>query len=120
MKCFREADFPQMKRYMPSLIAKGTPMTGTMRSSANLEPRRRRILVRSWRRGMREMDLVLGGFADAHIEQLSDEELAQFEALLDVPDATLLQWVTGEMPVTAPHDTALFERIRATCGATIT
>jgi antitoxin CptB len=42
-------------------------MTGTTRSSADLDPRRRRILVRAWRRGIREMDLVIGGFADAEI-----------------------------------------------------
>jgi antitoxin CptB len=40
-------------------------MTGTTRSSADLDPRRRRILVRAWRRGIREMDLVIGGFAEA-------------------------------------------------------
>ena len=39
-------------------------MTGTPRTSADLDPRRRRLLVRAWRRGIREMDLILGGFAD--------------------------------------------------------
>ncbi|WP_309084535.1 succinate dehydrogenase assembly factor 2 [Chelativorans sp.] len=95
-------------------------MTGTTRSSADLDPRRRRVLMRAWRRGMREMDLVLGGFADAHIDALSDRELAEFEALLDVPDATLLHWVTGEKPPAEPHDTLLLKRIRAACGAAAT
>ncbi len=90
-------------------------MIGTTRSSADLEPRRRRALVRAWRRGMREMDLVLGGFADRHIATLSQEELAQFEALLEVPDSTLLPWVTGRAPVAPAHDTALFARLRAFC-----
>ncbi|WEX07089.1 succinate dehydrogenase assembly factor 2 [Chelativorans sp. AA-79] len=92
-------------------------MTGTTRSSADLDPRRRRALVRAWRRGMREMDLVLGGFADSHIGALSDEELNQFEALLEVPDTMLLQWVTGERPVAEPYDTTLFKRICAAGGA---
>ena len=47
-------------------------MTGTTRTSADLDPRRRRLLVRAWRRGIREMDLILGGFADQHIAGLSD------------------------------------------------
>ena len=54
-------------------------MTGTTRSSADLDPRRRRILVRAWRRGIREMDLVIGGFADAEIADLSTAELDQLE-----------------------------------------
>lgn len=92
-------------------------MTGTTRTSADLDPRRRRALVRAWRRGMREMDLVLGGFADSHIATLSEAELAQFEALMEVPDGTLLAWVTGREPVQPPHDTALFARLRASCNA---
>ncbi|WP_163272665.1 succinate dehydrogenase assembly factor 2 [Chelativorans alearense] len=91
-------------------------MTGTTRSSADLEPRRRRALVRAWRRGMREMDLVLGGFADRHIGALSDAELEAFEALLEVPDNTLLTWVTGEKTVPTPYDTDLFARLRASCA----
>jgi len=106
-----------MKRYMPFLIAKGISMTGTKRSSADLDPRRRRALVRAWRRGMREMDLVLGQFADAEIATLSEAELVQFEELLDVSDTTLLKWVTGELPVEETYDTALFKRICAACGA---
>ncbi|WP_173931853.1 succinate dehydrogenase assembly factor 2 [Chelativorans sp. Marseille-P2723] len=90
-------------------------MTGTTRSSADLAPRRRRSLIRAWRRGMREMDLVLGGFADTYLDSLTEEELAAFEALLEVPDVTLLSWITGEATVKPPHDTPLFERIRATC-----
>jgi antitoxin CptB len=53
---------------------------------AALDLMRRRIRLRAWRRGMREMDLILGGFADARLETLDGEELAQFEALLDAPD----------------------------------
>jgi antitoxin CptB len=105
---------------MPSLTVKGTKMTGTTRSSADLDPRMRRALIRAWRRGMREMDLVLGGFADHHIHALSEEELSRFELLLDVPDTELFRWITGEKPVDPEHDTALFARIRAASGAPAT
>lgn len=95
-------------------------MTGTSRTSADLDLRRRRALVRAWRRGMREMDLVLGGFADEHIGTLSQAELGEFEALMEVPDTRLLPWVTGEKPVPASYNTALFARIRSSTGASDT
>ena len=71
-------------------------MTGTTRSSEGLDPRRRKLLFRSWHRGMREMDLILGSFADARIGALTDAEIDQYERLLDVPDTELLRWITGE------------------------
>ena len=87
-------------------------MTGTTRSSDGLDARRRRLLFRAWHRGMREMDLIMGRFADAAIAQLSEDELAQFEALIEVPDPQLLAWVTGEAETPADYDTALFRRLR--------
>jgi antitoxin CptB len=86
-------------------------MTGTTRSSADLDPRRRKILFRSWHRGMREVDLILGSFADAEIEVLSDEELAVYEAFMSELDGDILKWVTGEEPVPAHHDTPVFAKI---------
>ncbi len=87
-------------------------MTGTTRSSEGLDERRRRLLFRSWHRGTREMDLIMGRFADAHIGELSDAELDAFERLTDVPEPELYAWITGERPVAAEHDTALFHRLR--------
>ena len=86
-------------------------MTGTTRTSAQLDPRRRRILFRSWHRGIREMDLVFGSFADAFIDSLSDAELTQFEELLAIDDRDLLTWVTGELPTPDEYKHSLFERI---------
>ena len=60
-------------------------MSGSTLSSEGLDERRRRLLFRAWHRGMREMDLIIGRFADAHIATLSDAELDEFERLLDVP-----------------------------------
>lgn len=74
-------------------------MTGTTRSSSGLDARRRRLLFRSWRRGMKETDLILGPFADAMIDRLSDAELDDYERLMQVPDADLYRWVAfGEAP----------------------
>jgi antitoxin CptB len=73
---------------------------------------RRRIRVRAWRRGLREMDLLLGGFADAGVDALSAAELAQFEALLEAPDDEAFRWFcAGAAP--APYDTPLFAKILA-------
>ena len=88
-------------------------MTGTIRSSADLDPRRRRILVRAWRRGIREMDLVIGGFADAEIARLDTRELDQLELLMAEEDADILTWVTGEMETPESFRTPLFDRMRA-------
>jgi antitoxin CptB len=87
-------------------------MIGSDLSSAGLDARRRRILFRAWRRGMREMDLVMGHFADAELPAMSAAELDEFERLLDAPDPSVLAWITGEEPVPADHDTQLFARLR--------
>ena len=87
-------------------------MTGSQISSQGLDARRRRLLFRSWRRGMREMDLVLGRFADAQIAALSDGELDEYERWLEVPDLTMFNWVNGSQPAPAEYDTALFARLR--------
>ena len=87
-------------------------MTGTARSSEGLDTRRRRLLFRCWHRGMREMDLIMGRFADAAVEQLTSDELAEFEHLMEAPDRELLAWITGEAEVPPEFDTALFRRLR--------
>jgi antitoxin CptB len=92
-------------------FARGT-MTGTTRSSDGLDHRRRKLLFRSWHRGMREMDLIMGRFADRAIEDLADGELSDLELLIEVPDRDLLGWITGEWEVPANYDTAVFRKLR--------
>ncbi len=88
-------------------------MPETTLSSANLDPRRRRVLMRAWRRGMREMDYLLGGFADAHLPTLSESELDDFEALLNAQDRDALMWLTGETPTPPQFQTPLFAKLKA-------
>ena len=88
-------------------------MTGTTRSSEGLDAHRRKLLFRSWHRGMREMDLILGSFADAEIATLTDAELDQYERLLDINDTEFLPWITGERPVPANLDSPLLQKILA-------
>ena len=88
-------------------------MTGTTRSSEGLDARRRKLLFRSWHRGMREMDLILGAFADARIASLNEAEIAQYELLLEIPDTELLPWLTGERPVPEEFDIGILRTILA-------
>ena len=76
-------------------------MTGSTRSSDGLDDRRKRLLFRCWHRGTREMDLILGRFADAEIADLTDDELAELELLIDVPDPDLYAALTGSIPAGA-------------------
>jgi antitoxin CptB len=88
-------------------------MTGSTRSSDGLDDRRKRLLFRCWHRGTREMDLILGRFADAEIATLSDDELSDLEILIELPDPDLYAALTGAIPPAAEHAGALFERIKA-------
>ena len=70
------------------------------------------MLFRSWHRGIREMDIVYGRFADAAIATLSKIELDDLERLLDLRDQQVFDWVIGAQSPPAEYDTALFRRLR--------
>jgi antitoxin CptB len=88
-------------------------MTGSTRSSDGLDDRRKRLLFRCWHRGTREMDLILGRFADTEIADLADAELAQLEQLIEVPDPDLYAAITGDRPLDPEFASALFDRIKS-------
>jgi antitoxin CptB len=88
-------------------------MTGSTRSSDGLDDRRKRLLFRCWHRGTREMDLILGRFADAAIADLSEGELDQFERLIELPDADLYAALSGGKALPAADEGPLFARIKA-------
>jgi antitoxin CptB len=85
----------------------------TERSSAGLDERRRRLLYRAWRRGVREMDLIVGRFADACIEEFDATELDDFEQLIEVPNAELYAWIVGSEGIPAQHDTPVLRQLIA-------
>jgi antitoxin CptB len=76
------------------------------------DPRRRRALFRSWHRGMRETDLLMGRFADAEIANLSAAELDDYEVLLEAQDRDILTWLTGEAEIPSSYDTPVFRKLR--------
>ena len=88
-------------------------MTGSTRSSGGLDDRRKRLLFRCWHRGTREMDLILGRFADAEIASLRGDELDQLEHLIEVPDPDLYAALAGDVALPPQYANALFDRIKA-------
>lgn len=88
-------------------------MTGTVLTSAELDPRRRRVLFRAWHRGTREMDLLLGAFADAHLVAMTEAELDAFEALMETPDDQLYGILSGRLPAETAEPVDMMERVMA-------
>jgi len=78
-----------------------------------IDARRKRLRFRSWHRGTREMDLIMGSFADAHTPEFDGALLDQYEALLELSDPDLYNWISGHEPVPAEHDTEVMRRLVA-------
>lgn len=86
-------------------------MSGSTLSTANLDPRRRKLLFRAWHRGIKEMDLIFGMYADEHLARMKEYDLDEFEMMLETNDRDLLKWFTGEEEVPEVADTPLFRAI---------
>jgi antitoxin CptB len=84
--------------------------------SASLDARRRRVLYRATHRGLYENDIVFGGFVRRHIEGMCESELVALEALLELPDNDLADWLTGRLPIPVEVDTPMLRRIRDEAG----
>jgi antitoxin CptB len=70
---------------------------------APLDGRRRRLLFRASHRGTKEADILVGGFVAARIGGFSGAELDVLEAIMDLPDPELADWLTGRLPIPAAH-----------------
>ncbi|MCR9067259.1 MAG: succinate dehydrogenase assembly factor 2 [Rhodobacteraceae bacterium] len=80
------------------------------------ELRLKRLRMRAWHRGIKEMDIILGGWADAHLEGADDATLDGFEALLAEADQDLYQWVSGQQAAPA-HLAGMIARVAADFAA---
>jgi antitoxin CptB len=80
--------------------------TAEMIEMETTETRRKRLRFRSWHRGTREMDLLVGNFADANLPSFDDAQLDRFEALLLESDPDLYNWMIGraDPPEELDHD----------------
>jgi antitoxin CptB len=88
-------------------------MTGSTRSSDGLDDRRKRLLFRCWHRGTREMDLILGRFADVAIADLTDAELTQLDHLIEVPEPDLYAALSSDVLLAPEYRTDLLDRIKS-------
>ena len=79
------------------------------------ENRRKRLLFRAQRRGFKEVDLIFGAYAEAHLAVMDEAALDQFEALLTAPDQDVYAWLRGAMPVPAEYDNPVFSGLKAVC-----
>ena len=79
----------------------------------DMTTRRKRLVYRSNYRGFKEADMILGGYAKAHIETMSDAEVLMFEDLLNAKDHDIYGWIMETLAVPANYDTPLLERLRA-------
>ena len=78
-----------------------------------LDTRRRRLLYRANHRGTYENDLLIGGYVSHHIGTMTESELDGLEAVMDLPDTDLADWLTGRLPIPREHDSAMLQAIRA-------
>ena len=77
------------------------------------ENRRKKLKFRAWRRGFREMDLLIGSFADATLDSLDTAGLDEFERLLKVPDWEVYAWLIGQEPVPPQHAGPVLDQLIA-------
>mgnify|MGYP001469867145 CR=1 FL=1 len=62
----------------------------------NTEIIRKKILFRSWHRGTKEMDLILGTYADNNLSLMSNDDLMHFQNFLNLSDPDLYKWLISE------------------------
>ena len=77
------------------------------------DARRKRLLWRATHRGIKEMDLILGGFVARNLGAFSDAEVAELERIMDIPDQDMLSWATKQADVPPRHASPLLTRILA-------
>lgn len=63
------------------------------------ETRLKRLRFRAWHRGVKEADLMIGGFFDAHHAGWNDDEIDLFETLLEEQDVDIMAWAMGTAEV---------------------
>lgn len=77
------------------------------------ENKRKRLLFRSWHRGTRELDLLMGSFAERNLPDMSDEELDLYDVILTHPDPDIYNWIVGQEPTPANYMNPVMEKLLA-------
>jgi antitoxin CptB len=87
-------------------------MTVEKPSIEDIQILRKRLVYRSWHRGTREMDLLLGSFADKHVPDFTPADLQVYQALLEQNDPDLYNWITGQAEPPANIESDVFIKLR--------
>ncbi len=82
-------------------------------SDENIENRRKKLIFRSGHRGTKEMDLIMGSFAQQHVPGFSEGELALYEDILQISDPDLYDWITGKQQAPANVMNDVLEKLLA-------
>lgn len=85
-----------------------------------MDPRRKQLLYRAQHRGFKEADILVGGFAAAHLAGLDEAGLREFEALLILDCHDLYDWIIGKKPAPANIEGPVFQMLRDFDVAAIT
>ena len=80
------------------------------------EARRKQLLFRCQRRGFKELDLIFGAFAEAHLKALDEDELEQLDLLLNAPDDDVYVWLRGYEPVPERYASPVFDMLKTICN----
>ena len=86
---------------------------GKIDKDESIEIRRKRLKFRSWHRGIKEADILLGSFADKFLDELTKEQLDAYETMLREPDSDLVAWITGDKPAPAQHDNDVMAMLKS-------
>ena len=80
--------------------------------ASGLPVRHRRLRFRSWHRGSREVDILLGNFCDQYLLEMKKADLEQFEALLEQPDLDIWNWAVGRQKIPTNFDHDVMRRLK--------
>lgn len=89
-----------------------TPDLNSENRETDAKIRLKRLRYRSWHRGWKETDLILGRFADDNLEKMSAETIDVFEQLLDENDADIWDWLVGKLPPKHESYTPILEALK--------
>jgi antitoxin CptB len=77
---------------------------GQIDKNESIDIRKKRLKFRSWHRGIKEADILLGSFADQFLHDMTDEQLDKYETLLREADSDLVAWITNDRPAPEHYD----------------
>lgn len=86
-------------------------------SEPDLETRRRRLVFRARHRGTFETDILIGGFVDRNVDRMDAAALTDMEAVLEMPDPDLSDWLFGRLPLPKERETPMLVAMIRDCRA---